>query len=200
MIVYVESNFSLELAFEHEEVAHAAELLRLAEGRKVELVFPQFAVCEPFSTLNRYDNERRRFLHELERQLSELNRSAPQQPVVAGVQPLVATLTRIGRDQNDRLQDVVERMLACGRSIDLTALLFAVARKLEAQYDVSPQDAIVAASVLDDRQTKSHATDSHCFLSKNWKDFSPMKADFAAHGCRYVPKFDAALNFIRSKA
>jgi hypothetical protein len=34
MIVYVESNFCLELAFEQEEEAHAKEILFLAESAK----------------------------------------------------------------------------------------------------------------------------------------------------------------------
>jgi hypothetical protein len=131
--VRTESNFCLELAFQQEEEAGAEEILKLSEAGKVDLIFPQFAVCEPFSTLNRYENERRNFLNDLNAQLSELRRSAPHQPVVVGTQPLVATLTRIGQDQASRLENVIERMLRCGRSIPLTADLFAQARQLRNQ-------------------------------------------------------------------
>lgn len=199
MIAYVESNFCLELAFQQEEEAQAEEILQLAEAGRLELVFPQFAVCEPFSTLNRYDNERRRFLNDLNKQLSELNRSVQHQGIVAGTQPLVATLTRIGLDQTNRLETVVHRMLLCGRGIPMTAALFASARQLEAQYGLSPQDSIVAASVLGDLQPRNAAQDSHAFLSRNSKDFNPMRADFAALGCRYLSKFGDGLQFIRSK-
>lgn len=199
MIAYVESNFCLELAFQQEEEAHAREVLRLAEAGQLELVFPQIAVCEPFSTLNRYENERRRFLDELNRQLSDLNRSMPQQGLVAGSQPLVATLSRIGQEQTNRLEDVIERILKCGRSIALTGPLFAASRQLEGRFDLSPQDAIVAASVLDDLLRQSAQPDSHVFLSRNSNDFNPMKGEFAALGCRYIPKFERGLQFIRSK-
>lgn len=199
MIVYVESNFCLELAFQQEEEAQAEEILQLAEARRFELVFPQFAVCEPFSTLNRYDNERRRFLNELNKNLNELNRSAQHRGVVAGTQPLVATLTRIGQDQTNRLEAVVERMLCCGRTIPVTAPLFASAQPLEGQYDLSPQDAIVAAFVVGDLQPQNAGQDSHAFLSRNWKDFNPMRADFGTLGCRYLSKFRDGLQFIRSK-
>jgi predicted nucleic acid-binding protein len=199
MIVYVESNFCLELAFQQEEEAQAAEILQLAEAGRIALVLPQFAVSEPFSTLNRYDNERRRFLNELNRHLSELNRSAQHRGIVAGTQPLVTTLTRIGQDQADRLEKVVERMLGCGRTIPLTTPLFASARRLEGEFDLSPQDAIVAASVLGDLQPLNAAQDSHAFLSRNSKDFNPMRAEFHALGCKYLPKFDDGLQFIRSK-
>lgn len=199
MIVYVESNFCLELAFQQEQEAQAEEILKLAEARRLELVFPQFAVCEPFSTLNRYENERRRFLDELNRQLSDLSRSVHHQGIVAGTQPLVATLTRIGGDQANRLETVVERMLGCGRSVPLTALLFASARQMESQFDLSPQDAIVAASVLGDLQRQNAPPASHAFLSRNSKDFNPMKAEFDVLGCRYLAKFDAGLQFIHSR-
>lgn len=199
MIVYVESNFCLELAFQQEEEAHAQDILKLAEAGKVELVFPQFAICEPFSTLNRYDNERRKFLNQLNVQLSELNRSAPQHGVVAGTQPLVATLTRIGQDQTNQLESIVARMLACGRSISLTGTLFTAAQQLEVQFDLSPQDAIIAASVIADLQVQKAAPDSHAFFSRNFNDFNSMKAQFSALGCRYISKFEHGLQFIRTK-
>jgi predicted nucleic acid-binding protein len=199
MIVYVESNFCLELVFQQEEEAQAEEILQLAEAGRLELVLPQFAVCEPFSTLNRYENERRRFLNELNKQLSELDRSIHQQQIVAGTQPLVAMLTRIGQDQTNRLKTVVERMLGCGRTVPLTAPLFASARQVEGQFDLSPQDAIVAASVLGDLQPQNAPQNSHAFLSRNSKDFNPMRAEFTALGCRYLAKFDAGLQFIHSK-
>jgi hypothetical protein len=99
MIVYVESNFCLELAFQQEQEAQAEQILQLAEAGRVELVFPIF----------------------------------------------------------------------------------------------------VAASVLGDLRPHNSAPDSHAFLSRNSKDFNAMKADFAALGCRYVPKFDDGLHFILSK-
>lgn len=198
MIVYIESNFCLELAFQQEEEAQAEGILQLVEAGRVELVFPQFAVCEPFSTLNRYDNERRRLLNDLNRQLSELNRSVQYRGVVAGTQPLVATLTRIGQDQTDRLEMVVERMLRHGHGIPITGPLFAEARRVERQYDLSPQDAIIAASVLADLQPRNAPPDAHAFLSRNSKDFNRMKAHFAALGCRYLSKFEDGLQFIRS--
>jgi len=40
---------------------------------------------------------------------------------------------------------------------------------------------------------------SHAFLSRNSKDFNPMKAEFTSFGCRYLSKFDNGLKFIRSK-
>ena len=44
MIVYVESNFVLELAFLQEEYESCMELLRLAESRDIHLVLPAFSI------------------------------------------------------------------------------------------------------------------------------------------------------------
>jgi hypothetical protein len=36
-------------------------------------------------------------------------------------------------------------------------------------------------------------------LSRNSNDFNPMKAHFSRLGCRHIPKFEHALQFIRAK-
>lgn len=48
MIVYVESNFVLELALGQEQSASAEAILALAEAKKIELVVLGFALSEPF--------------------------------------------------------------------------------------------------------------------------------------------------------
>jgi len=47
MIVYVESNFVLELAFLQEEYERCLELLRLAESQDIHLVLPAVSIGEP---------------------------------------------------------------------------------------------------------------------------------------------------------
>jgi hypothetical protein len=200
MIVYVESNFCLEFAFQQEEYQYAEDLLKLAEASKIDLAFPQFALCEPFSTINRYGNERARFLVDLNRQLSELDRSAPHQPLVAGVRPLVATLARLQQGETDRLEEAIERMLKCGRSLPLTGPVFAAARQAESAFDLSPQDAIVLASVLEDLKSAPAAVPGeHCFVSRNSKDFAAARGNLTTLHCRYIAKFGDALSFITSK-
>lgn len=53
MIVYVETNFVLEIAREQEQVVSANKILALAEEGKIELAFPAFTLSEPFSTIIR---------------------------------------------------------------------------------------------------------------------------------------------------
>jgi predicted nucleic acid-binding protein len=77
MIVYVESNFILELAYLQEEHENCERILKLAEAEKIRLIVPAFAIAEPFSAW--VGQERRRVdLHKsLTDELRELGRSEP---------------------------------------------------------------------------------------------------------------------------
>lgn len=50
MIVYVESNFVLELAFLQEEHESCEELLSLSKSGDIHLVLPTFSIGEPYET------------------------------------------------------------------------------------------------------------------------------------------------------
>lgn len=201
MILYVESNFPLELARVQEESAEVEALLGIAEAGGVELVFPSIAVTEPFSTLDRYGSERARFLQTLNAQLGDLSRSQPHQPLVANMNSLVATLTTMRKDETDRLEAAVERMLNCGSAVPITAAVFAAARKAEFTFDMSPQDAIVFASVahhLDAIRAKPAGSPPDCFVSRNWKDFAVARGEFRSRECEFKPTFAAALAYVRA--
>jgi len=47
MIVYVESNFILEMVLGQKYASAIESILQLAERGKIELTFPSFALCEP---------------------------------------------------------------------------------------------------------------------------------------------------------
>ena len=64
MKIFVESNFVLELAFRQEQHPSCDGLLGLAESRSVELLVPAYALIEPYETLIRRGNERRRIQRE----------------------------------------------------------------------------------------------------------------------------------------
>ena len=51
MIVYVESNFVLELAFLQEQHESCNTIITLAESSQVELVIPAFSIVEPLCSI-----------------------------------------------------------------------------------------------------------------------------------------------------
>jgi hypothetical protein len=77
MIVYVESNFVLELAFLREEHEACLELLVLAESGNLQLVIPTFSVGEPYEAWVRRSRQRNELQNRLSSEIKELSRSAP---------------------------------------------------------------------------------------------------------------------------
>lgn len=53
MIVFVETNFLLELVYQQEEHESCEAILALAEAGRIDLVLPAFSVAEARSTLLR---------------------------------------------------------------------------------------------------------------------------------------------------
>ena len=201
MIVYVESNFLLELARQQEQAASAEEILRLAEHGGVDLAFPTFAACEPFSTLTYYSAQRNRFVNqELLPQLRDLSRLEPQRGHVPLLQQLQHTLLTLGRSEMERLEATVARLMRAGRSIPLTAPVFEEARFSRSSLGLSVQDAIVYALVLTDLRRRPKKTPK-CFLSTNLNDFGDpaIKGELARFHCEFKAKFDAGLAYIWSR-
>ena len=69
MIVYLESNFVLELAYLQEEHESAEEILKLAEEDRIRLVLPAYSVGEPYDSWVRRSKQRTE-LHENSRENS----------------------------------------------------------------------------------------------------------------------------------
>jgi hypothetical protein len=82
MIVYVETNFILEMAFLRDECAACQELIALAERKNIRLILPSFCVGEPYEAATRRWKQRREFREKLEAEIRELARSQPYAKVV----------------------------------------------------------------------------------------------------------------------
>lgn len=199
MIVYVESNFLLELARQQEQAPAAEEILRLAEASQISVALPVFAVCEPFSTISRYGSERARFVESMQRELRELGRTRTHRSLAAVLQPVGQTLLDLQRTEMDELEGSVARTLRIGSIIPLTSSTFEEARRTEVRYGLSPQDAIIYASVLQDLRDRN-SQEPKCFVSRNSRDFDDpaIHAELSASDCRFIPSFNDALGYIRS--
>lgn len=82
MIVYVESNFVVEIALEQEDAAAALDILSEAERHNVTLAIPEFSITEPISTVTTRGRNRQRLSATLNDQVRELSRSIPHQASV----------------------------------------------------------------------------------------------------------------------
>jgi predicted nucleic acid-binding protein len=198
VIVYVESNFLLELALGQEEREFAAEILALAERRLIDLAYPAFALGEPFSTVSHRARERDRLASQVAAQVRELGRSAPHQQLAATLQHVPAALAGIGKVEFDLLEESVARLLAAGRGLQTDSDSFRRALTYQRRYDLEPMDAVIYAAVVVDME--QHPTGlAKSFVSRNWKDFDDpgIRDELRSYGCRYDESFEAALAFIR---
>lgn len=197
MIVYVESNFVVEIALGQEQAASAGAILALAENRKIELVFPGFALSEPFATITHRNRERERLSKTLAETLRQLRRSEPHQQTVSDLQSVPGILTSLAKKEMDLLQGTVKRLLSAGRSVELSSRIFEQAIVYQFMFDLSPQDGIIYAAIIADLLNHTRKSPK-CFISRDkraFNDFSIM-AELTSYNCQYAVNMDEALNLI----
>jgi predicted nucleic acid-binding protein len=199
MIVYVESNFVLELAFLQEEYESCLELLGLAESQAIHLVLPAFSVGEPYEVWVRRSKQRRELRDQLSTAIRELSRSRPYQASSHEFQELTNLLLRSGEEEKRRLDEALDRILRIAEVIPIGLSTIRSAIALQRSRSLAPQDSIVYASIL--AHLAETSEDLRCFITKNSKDFvnPDIENDLATHTCRLLTKFGDGLGYVRSR-
>lgn len=194
MIVYVESNFVLELAFHQEDHRSCEQLLHWAEAGHVRLVLPAYCVGEPYERMVRRDRQRREVHRRLSDELRELSRSAPYVEPVARLGEFTGVLVEAGQQELRRLNEVLTRLLHVVTLIPVDAAVLQRALTAQLTLGLSPQDAIVYASV---RAMVLASPAPQCFLNKNAKDFltPEIEEEFSAHGCKLLARFSDGVRY-----
>lgn len=200
MIVYVESNFILELALGQEQSAAAEALLAGAEQGKLTLAFPEFAISEPFATLTQRGKRQLELSKRPAEELRQLQRSRPHQQAISTILTAPAILSSIAQIEAARLHDTVQRLLASGTALHLDSAAFSGAVADQSLYQLAPQDSIIYAVVVADLRARPSG-ESNVFISRNWKDFrSPdILAELQSHNCAYAESFDEGLALINAQ-
>jgi predicted nucleic acid-binding protein len=200
LIVYVESNFVLELALLQEQAAAAQTILEHAETGALTLVLPAFALSEPFATVTNQGTQRNKLSDELTRQERELGRSALHQSLAAQLKQVWTTLTEVRKAQMDSLEQTMERLLGAAQQVALDLPGFQQARLYETRYGLTPQDAIIYAVIVGDLQRRPIA-EPKVFVNRNAKDFDDpgIKAELQTYNCRYIGTFADGLSYIENQ-
>ena len=200
MIVYVESNFVLELAFHQEEYESCLELLGLAESQDIHLVLPAFSIGEPYEVWVRRSKQRRELRDQLSTAICELSRSRPYQASSHEFQELTNLLLRSGEEEKRRLDEALDRILRTAEVIPIGLNTIRAAITLQKSRSLSPQDSIVYASILAHLAEVSEE-DLRCFMTKNSKDFvnPDIENELRTHTCRLLTKFGDGLGYVRSQ-
>ncbi|AFY91213.1 hypothetical protein Chro_5876 (plasmid) [Chroococcidiopsis thermalis PCC 7203] len=109
-------------------------------------------------------------------------------------------MVQSNEEERHRFIQCRERLLKVGEIVALTADILNEAASYETTYDITPQDALVYASVMThlrrDRPQQAY------FLNRNSKDFdSPDIVDeLNQFNCRMIPRFDRGYSFLQSQS
>lgn len=202
MIVYVESNFILEIALQQEEAAEAEQILLFGEQKAVRLCIPAFSLSEPFDTLRRRGIERRELANRVAQQVVQLRRSPTHARDVRRLEHVPKALMDVVGTQADRLERTVETILAAGELIRLDTLVYDEAIRSRLRYGFgTTQDAIIYASVLTHLWSQEPAAEK-CFVTRNPRDFERdprIRDELQKLNCRLIGTFTAALDFVRRR-
>ena len=198
MIVYVESNFVLELALDQEEAASARNILQFVSDGAIELEFPAFALSEPFWTIRLRGKKRLQLSNSINEQFKQLRRSQSYKKTVSKFQPLPIVLAEIEGKEYTSLGSTVEHLLQVGKPIEMDLAVFRRAFRYEKRYGLSPQDSIVYSSVIGSLQHQN-PSEVKCFANRNWKDFRDpgIISELKSYNCQYEETFKDALSFIK---
>lgn len=173
MIVYVESNFVLELALLQEQHASADAILAKAESGEIRLAFPAFSISEPYDVWMRRSNDKQRFSQEFAKHVRELSRSSPYAGPLQSSQQISETFTQSIDEEKSRLDTVLTRLLACAEIIPTDAVILRDSLSHRTAFDLSAKDSIVFASVLTHLVA---ATGPKCFLTRDKVSTTPTCA------------------------
>lgn len=199
MIVYVESNFILELVRLQEEASACAEILHLARAGRIRLVLPAFSAAEPFDVVRRSAADRRRLQADLDRHLRLLGRTTTFGTQLARAAEVTALLTESIRVENERLHDVLAETLGLAEVIPITNATLQGALDAQRTLGLPLQDSVVYTSVLD--HARAAGRERKCFLERDAKDFMTPDVETALQeqDCRIITSFSGGLGFIRDQ-
>jgi hypothetical protein len=198
VIVYVESNFILEIALGQEHSGAAEQILAAATTGDIKLVLPQFCLSEPFSTLTERGRGRLRLSRMLTEQLRQLDRSSPHKPLLQPLQVAPATLVSFEKAEFDLLESTVGRLLTVGSTIALDGTMFQKAISYRQTYALSAQDATIYSCIVAHMSSQDPG-EPKCFVSRNFKDFDDpdIRQELKTYGCEYADSFENAVRFVQ---
>lgn len=197
MIVYVETNFILELALQQEQYSDCNELLQLAQEQKISLLIPSFSFIEPYQTLIRRHKSRRELQNRLSTEVKELIRTENYRDQKIIMEKTTDILIESTIKESSCLKDVINKIVALSTIIDLTREIIGRSIDYQRSNGFSPQDAVVYASIMTHLNAAKPAL--ACFSNRNSKDFDDPDIREALHqlNCKIVFSFASGLEYVK---
>src|SRR6266446_7793342 len=130
------------------------------------------AICSPSNNRSWRDevtSPRPKYNYRVETELRQLARTTSYTARINSIQDIASFLVRSNEEEKQRFVRYRDRLLGIAEIIPLTIDILREAATHESPYDLTPQDALVYASVIAHlRQNKPPVS---CFLNRNSKDF-----------------------------
>ena len=200
MIVYVESNFVLELALSQEETDSAKAIIDLGKAHRIELVVPAFALVEPFWTMAGRKRNWRETIKELNHHRDDLNRSSDRKALADLLGGFIQGASYYEEFEEESLENVVFDLLQSATILPIEQDVIQDALHQRRTTDLEMPDSIVLASILQHLESALSRSES-VFVTKDRKDFGDpvMKETLRQFGCTLVTNFRDGLQMIRSR-
>lgn len=191
MLVYVETNFILELVLRQEESEAAEALLSLARESRITLTLPSFSLAEAYSKIGRRSADRIKLFRDVQAQTHDLSRSLQQQALSSNFSAFAASLLTLNETEVTRLVDVVGQIMEDAKLLEITLPIYRAGRDLVTRAVLKPQDANIYSSILADLSKRSDSIPK-LFLGRD-TDFSTptVTKELAQFGCEYLRSFRA---------
>jgi predicted nucleic acid-binding protein len=199
VIVYVETNFLLELAFLQEEHQQCQSLLELVHRRaSTELALPVFCVGEAYEAFGRKRRERLNLADRLRSEIAQMVRSKSYADRSKELDEITDLFVRSTQEQKARLDRVLDEVLGICRLLPLNRETLGRAVAYQRTRSLKPQDSVVYASVMEDLEKDPESLS--CFITRNPKDFANpdiRDLDLAGQSCTLLTNFTAGLGYVR---
>lgn len=199
MNIYVETNFVLELTFQQEQYPSCEQILQLCETGQAKLIIPAYSLAEPQEKLNRQARSRQELQQVLNAELRQLSRTSAYLSRVESIQEVMSLIVQSSVEERHRFVQCRERILRIGEIVALNANILTEAVSYETIYALTPQDALVYASVITHLQHEQ--PQQACFLNRNSRDFDTpdMIDELRQFNCRMIGRFDQGYHFLQSQ-
>lgn len=199
MIVYVESNFILELALEQSEVEPCRELIEIAEAGRIELVIPAVAFVEPYEKQHRTIAERNKTYRRFSASMQQLGRTQRYASSADRVIAEVATLVvESVNSESERLDDLLLKLINRCRVIPLHPDVVIQSFQIRSDFGLTPEDAYVFASISLDAQThrgqKVFISRDRAFADANLTEILRQQ------NCHYIYSFGDGAQYVDAVA
>lgn len=201
MMIFVESNFVIELAALQQEAEQAELLVQGAESREIKLLIPAFCLTEPFETYVRWRNQRNRSRRELDDQLRQLARSQDHAELAQASQAFADLFSASAITQTKQFRETLSRLIRCASVLPLNEQVVARSLEVQDEFGLEPQDAVVFASVETGLREAPDA-EERTFVTKDRRGFirEEVTAHFKKLNCSVTPGIGPAIPIMKRAA